>query len=784
MSDPADINDRLEAAAEKAEGASEIMRRFSNDPAGTYITTESGPLPSLAEWLALNEGAMEGVPELHQFVEDLQVDDATGKGADLVGYKGRTAADRLADVASVKDSPFLTVGDGVANDSTTLQAAVNSISPGASGVFIIPPGNYKLNEDVVQNGRHVTFIVDSGAAFTGAGSLEVNYVRYDAYGASYGKSRHAFGSNVDGGGLLIGGGAIDEGGHGTYLANDGHGNWMRVQTSTDENPVEIVVYGAAGQGRAISVNATAFIDRVEGSPFKAAWVDRPFYFLRKKYLVKAFVSADRIELKQVDGSPVSFTSAQTAAYHFVMTTGSGTCNVSGTTVTRVEGQPFVPFISTPGFVFKLNGTQVTVSAFTDSNTLTLSAAPGNATGVSYFYELDINGQISTLRLQKTLGDTEENFTVSARADGVYEMRAGAGGNGEYYPIRTYNGVTGPFTPRPVTVVNEAGRFGVSNSQLFSPAVLSEVLSIRPEALGTNLYEEFMRVGTVWNDTDIRGMEFGNYGNGTQGGYIQGRDYSGSLYDIVLNPRGGNVGIGVNNPGLKLAVAGNIGFSVDNLYSFGVAGGRATSVWAVNGTIQTSDITLKTDIQVTPLGLDFIMALEPIAYRFIVGGVEPVEVPDGFDEVVQPVMVTEVVDEPYQDVEIIDGRKVLVTKFREKSIERQVFDVVDDLHDWDGQLLPPTKVPRYETIKVPRFRTEYRDVEGKRLHHGFSAQAVKALCDEMGVDFGGHVIGEDGLHGLRYEQFIAPLVLAFHQHVKRSNEKIEALQQALEKLQSN
>lgn len=52
MSDPADIDDRLEAAAVKAEGGSEIMRRFANDPAGTMIPTESGPLPSIKEWVA------------------------------------------------------------------------------------------------------------------------------------------------------------------------------------------------------------------------------------------------------------------------------------------------------------------------------------------------------------------------------------------------------------------------------------------------------------------------------------------------------------------------------------------------------------------------------------------------------------------------------------------------------------------------------------------------------------------------------------------------------------
>jgi len=62
MSDPADINDRLEAAAIKAEGASEIMRRVANDPAGTTIPTESGGLPSIAEWFEQIGGGIDTVP--------------------------------------------------------------------------------------------------------------------------------------------------------------------------------------------------------------------------------------------------------------------------------------------------------------------------------------------------------------------------------------------------------------------------------------------------------------------------------------------------------------------------------------------------------------------------------------------------------------------------------------------------------------------------------------------------------------------------------------------------
>lgn len=66
------IEDRLEAAAVKAEGASEIMRQFANLGENAYVETESGPLPSIPEWLRLNAVALGGVPALTDRVDTLE----------------------------------------------------------------------------------------------------------------------------------------------------------------------------------------------------------------------------------------------------------------------------------------------------------------------------------------------------------------------------------------------------------------------------------------------------------------------------------------------------------------------------------------------------------------------------------------------------------------------------------------------------------------------------------------------------------------------------------------
>lgn len=81
---------------------------------------------------------------------------------------------------------------------------------------------------------------------------------------------------------------------------------------------------------------------------------------------------------------------------------------------------------------------------------------------------------------------------------------------------------------------------------------------------------------------------------------------------------GNVGVGTTAPSTKLQVAGEISPSADNSYSLGDASLRFTAVYAVNGTIQTSDARQKKDILESDLGLDFINRLRPVSYHWNTG----------------------------------------------------------------------------------------------------------------------------------------------------------------------
>ena len=58
---------------------------------------------------------------------------------------------------------------------------------------------------------------------------------------------------------------------------------------------------------------------------------------------------------------------------------------------------------------------------------------------------------------------------------------------------------------------------------------------------------------------------------------------------------------------------------DNASSCGVASFRWTAVYAVNGSIQTSDERQKTEVAESALGTDFIKSLRPVSYKWIEGG---------------------------------------------------------------------------------------------------------------------------------------------------------------------
>jgi len=93
-----------------------------------------------------------------------------------------------------------------------------------------------------------------------------------------------------------------------------------------------------------------------------------------------------------------------------------------------------------------------------------------------------------------------------------------------------------------------------------------------------------------------------FGNGTSG------DFTGTLI-------AGNIGIGTTSPTTALQVAGVITPNQDNTSSLGNSTYRWSAVYAANGTIQTSDARLKSNITDLTYGLADILKLRPVSFTW-------------------------------------------------------------------------------------------------------------------------------------------------------------------------
>ena len=185
--------------------------------------------------------------------------------------------------------------------------------------------------------------------------------------------------------------------------------------------------------------------------------------------------------------------------------------------------------------------------------------------------------------------------------------------------------------------------------------------------------------------------------------------------LILKGAGSDMGIWNLGSNIGIAHNNDVIPGTTNAMRCGNPSYKWSEVWAVNGAIQTSDLTTKTDITEAPLGLSFILALKPIAYKFVVGGNKVTQVSKG---IVKALVRTEK-----------DGTEV----FEDKE----------------------------------EFEEVVTEVPGKRQHFGFGAQDVEKLVNDAGVDFGGHVKYVDDTDGkeyqaLRYNQFIAPMVKAMQE----------------------
>ncbi|HCO8616121.1 TPA: hypothetical protein OB849_002140 [Escherichia coli] len=527
-----------------------------------------------------------------------------GKGDALIGVKqpysgsvGRTQHDKNADTLSVKD--FGVRGDGT--DESAAWASMISNLPSGCTTLHVPQGNYVCNTPIALVWAKLpALIVDSEAILSPAVSfsafLNVQYRKRDE--TKFGAGVVSAGTTANSGGFKVGGGALMDSGDGMYLSSDGHANWMRIQTSKNYNPSEVVIYGSSANGQVIhqSQNILALEN---GSPFDISnWsVGDAIYAFGKALQITNLTSNSKISVTEITGANLSDPVGTRAKYHYVYTTGSGVCDVVNGVCKRTYGDPFwFSGYQLGAYRFLLNGQLQTVVSVSDKgNTCTLSDSTINISGAIYKIRDDVNSQISTIRVQKTLGENEENLTISAKAIGEYEIRAGVAGDGYYYPIRFYNGHDDAYKPKKLMEITPDGKVGVMNTG-GTPRALFSVENKTNIPLSDSTLKTSVIFRSSYNDGG-RELWFGSHGNsGSNGGFIQGSDTSGNNYQVTLNHRGGNVGVNTTNPLFPLDVNGAIGPHVDNIYTLGNATNRWASVYSAGGVVTTSDARQKTEIE--------------------------------------------------------------------------------------------------------------------------------------------------------------------------------------------
>uniref|UniRef100_A0AAU6NTL1 Peptidase S74 domain-containing protein n=1 Tax=Escherichia phage 1-6af TaxID=3117707 RepID=A0AAU6NTL1_9CAUD len=696
---------------------------------------------------AANTNADSRVPtaQLSNTSNVAQGDALIGVKAPFAGAAARTQHDINAQFSSILD--FLGDKYNGTTDAASSFISANTLLP-KSREIIVPSGTYLLNSNVECYGRR--FVFEEPVTFTGAGKFYgaiVNRIMSDgttkvSQWAKPGTTERmttsaVFGDNgVTSTGIQIGGAVPYNGADGIRMFTDGSSGWLGVRASKWPHPTEMAIYPSSKSGSCQTISGSNAVKILSGASITSEAIGKPIAIYDALYTV-ASVTADGFTVKNINGSPVTWGSNATHSYSLCYYHGSGVCSVSGTTVTRISGDPFViPDASVPQ-TMTINGVDYRVVAFTDPQHVTLSSAPGDSASTEYKFWGTVNNLNSALRVHR-INDAgfEENISLIANNSGYYALHAAASNPAnEQYPLYIGSGWE-------------------DNGQMRR--------SIISAANG---------------DVTLGG----NYGNGPL--YVPYSQTSNP--QIMLDNRNGNATVtvsGGSTPDASLTIkskgAGKVVFHsevgvnaamypyIDNIYSCGKSGNRWSQIWASNATIQTSDGTTKTEVQGSNLSTDFILGLNPVSYKNIVGGNVVEEIEDGVEEierqVVEKVVSTEEVHE-----RVVDGDEVYyVRKFVDKEVERPVFHEVD-LRDELGNVIGTIKTPLMEKVTVPKTRQVITEVPGKRTHYGFIAQEVKDLVDKLGIsDFGGYVEGEDGKLGLRYGEFISPIVSCLQDIIKR------------------
>jgi len=141
--------------------------------AGSFIVGQQYKITSLGSTINTQWNTIAGTTGQTYVVGSLFTAATTGAGSGTgAAAVARTLANRFADVVNVKD--FGAVGDGVANDTAAIQAAINS----SAKTINFPRGNYLITNVLQITGNNFVSLIGSGAgAYNGNTSADYNNVQ-------------------------------------------------------------------------------------------------------------------------------------------------------------------------------------------------------------------------------------------------------------------------------------------------------------------------------------------------------------------------------------------------------------------------------------------------------------------------------------------------------------------------------------------------------------------------------------------------------------------------------
>ena len=510
----------------------------------------------------------------------LRAELASGVGDTMVGnqldYNGAVAVtQRSRNNLNPSVLDFGADRTGINDSTAAFNAAVAAVP--ASTNLLIPSGTYKLNSDIAGNNHKVTLM--EPVTFTGTGKfIRATVTRIMPDGterisqwAKPGSTEYMTSSAVFGDlgatatGIQIGGAVPHNGTDGAMLFSDGSSGWVGLRASKWPHPTELAIYPSTRAGVCRTIAGGNAVKVLSGASIQASDVGKPISIYDVLYTVLG-ITADGFTVKNINGTAVTWPSTASHTFITCYYQGAGVCAVSGTSVTRISGDPFVVPDPTVPQTMTIGGVDYRVVAFTDPQHVTLNAAPGDSASTEYSFWGTVNSLNSALRVHRlNAAGFEENISIIANNAGFYQIHAAASNPAnEQYPIFIgcgWDAATGGQMKKSLIAagngdVTLGGTYGVG--PLYVPYATGE--TSKPQIkIDNSTGSATVSVLASTTDASLTLLAKGN-----------GR--------VVVHS--------------ELAVNAAAYPYIDNVYTCGRSGNRWTQVWATNGVIQTSDERLK------------------------------------------------------------------------------------------------------------------------------------------------------------------------------------------------